>query len=74
MRVGILNAVAGSVACFMLTSSNFCILFILAGVVCELNSVMHTSRKSGKKTDGLAIGTECQGCGKLFGTLFIVCR
>ncbi len=23
-----------------------------------------------KRTDGRAIGTECQGCGKLFGTLF----
>ena len=70
MRVRILNAVAGSVACFMLSSSNFCILFILAGVVCELNSAMHTSRTSAKKTDGQAIGTECQGCGRLFGTLF----
>ena len=70
MRLGFWNAVAGSVVCFVLSSKNFCILFILAGVVCELNSVMHTSRKSGKKTDGRAIGTECQGCGKLFGTLF----
>ena len=70
MRVGILNAVAGSVTCFMLSSSNFCILFVLAGVVCELNSAMHTSRTSAKKTDGRTLGTECQGCGRLFGTLF----
>ena len=48
----------------------FCILFILAGVVWKLNSAMHTSRAHAKKTDGRAIGTECQGCGRLFDTLF----
>ncbi len=47
------------------------VLFILAGVVCELNSVKHLSRTSAmKKTDRRAIGTECQGCGRMFGTLF----
>ncbi len=51
--------------------SYFCILFILAGVVCELNSVKHLSRTSAmKKTDRRAIGTECQGCGRMFGKLF----
>ena len=51
--------------------SNFCIFFVLARVVCELNIAMRSSRTSAmKRTDGRAIGTECQGCGKLFGTLF----
>ena len=51
--------------------SNFCIFLVLARVVCELNIAMLSSRTSAmKRTDGRAIGTECQGCGKLFGTLF----
>ncbi len=51
--------------------SNFCILFVLARVVCELNIVMRSSRTSAmKRTDGRAIGTECRGRGRLFGTLF----
>jgi hypothetical protein len=51
--------------------SNFCIFFVLARVVCELNIAMRSSRTSAmKRTDGRAISTECQGCGKLFGTLF----
>ena len=51
--------------------SNFCIFFVLALVVCELNIVMRSSRTSAmKKTDRQAIGTACQVCGRLFGTLF----
>jgi hypothetical protein len=50
---------------------NFCIFLVLARVVCELNIAMCSSRTSAmKRTDRRAIGTECQGCGKLFGTLF----
>ena len=50
---------------------NFCIFLVLARVVCELNIAMCSSRTSVmKRTDGRAIGTECQGRGKLFGTLF----
>ena len=46
-----LNAVAGSL--FLFTCwIYFCILFIVAGVVCELNSVKHSPRTSAlKKTD-----------------------
>ena len=48
-----------------------CIFFVLARVVCELNIAMRSSRTSAmKRTDERAIGTECQGCGRLFGTLF----
>ena len=44
---------------------------VLARLVYELNIAMRSSRTSAmKKTDGRAIGTECQGCRKLFGTLF----
>ncbi len=51
--------------------SNFYIFFVLARVVCELNIAMRSSRTSAmKRIDGRAIGTECQGCGRLFGTLF----
>ncbi len=51
--------------------SNVCIIFVLARVVCELNIAMRSSRTSAmKRTDGRAIGTECQGRGRLFGTLF----
>ncbi len=51
--------------------SNSCIFLVLTRVVCQLNIVMRSSRTSAmKKTDWLAIGTECQGCGRLFGTLF----
>ena len=51
--------------------SNFYIFFVLARVVWELNIAMRSSRTSAmKRTDGRAIGTECQGCGRLFGTLF----
>ena len=40
-------------------------------MVCELSFEMQSSRASAmKRTDRRAIGTECQGCGKLFGTLF----
>ncbi len=49
--------------------SYFCILFILAGVVWKLNCVKHSSRTSAM-SDRRAIGTECQGCGRMFGTLF----
>ncbi len=51
--------------------SNFCIFLVLARVVYELNIAIRSSRTYAmKRTDGRAIGTECQGCGKLFGTLF----
>ncbi len=39
--------------------------FYLIGIV------MHSSRASTLRiTEGLAIGTECQGCGKMFASLF----
>ncbi len=51
--------------------SNLCIFFVLARVVCKLNIAMRSSRTSAMmRTVGRAIGTECQGCGRLFGTLF----
>ena len=51
--------------------SKFCKFFVLARIVCEYDIAMRSSRTSAmKKTDGRAIGTECQGCGRLFGTLF----
>jgi hypothetical protein len=51
--------------------SYFCIFFILAGVVCVMNSVKHSSCTSAmKETDRRAIGTERRGCGRMFGTLF----
>ncbi len=65
-----MNAVSGSL--FLFTCwSYFCILFTLAGVVCELNSFKRSLRTSAmKKIDTRAIGTECQGCGRMLGTLF----
>ncbi len=50
--------------------SNFCIFFVLARVVCELNIAMCSSRTSAMKRTDRAIGAECQDCGKLFATLF----
>ncbi len=49
----------------------FCIFLIRARVICELRIVMHSSRASAlRRTEGQAIGRECQGCGKLFASLF----
>ena len=51
--------------------SNFCIFFVLARVVFELNIAMRLLRTSAmERTDGRAIGTECLGCGRLSGILF----
>ncbi len=48
--------------------SKFFIVFILPAVVCELSSDMRSSVM--KQTARRAIGTECQSCGKMFGTMF----
>ena len=52
-------------------SSKFFIFCILAAVVCELSIAMQSSRESAmKRTDRRAIGTECLGCGKMFGSMY----
>jgi hypothetical protein len=51
--------------------SKFFIVFILPAFVCELSCDMHSSRSLAmKQTARRAIGTECQSCGKMFGTTF----
>ena len=46
-------------------------LCILAAVICKLSITMHASRASAmKRTDKLANGTECKGCGKTLGSMF----
>ena len=47
------------------------LFFALHSVICELSIAMKSSRASAmKRMDRRAIGTECQGCHRMFTTLF----
>ena len=52
-------------------SSKLFVFCILPAVVCELSIEMQSSRASAmKRTDRRAIGTECLGCQRMFGSIY----
>ena len=64
------NEVSESIFLFM-CSGKFFIFRILAAVVCELSIAIQSSRAAAmKRTDRRAIGTECLGCQRMFGSIY----